>query len=336
MADGVERLVRRRFAERSAFGACILVSVLLVGVVGCGGSESASTSAPAVGAGPRSYDLQGHRGARGLRPENTLPAFELALDLMVDTLEFDLQLSADGVVIVWHDPVIDADTCAIDGAPTRIRELTAAELTDIRCDRNPDPDRFPDQLAAPGALAGDDYRLASLADVFEFVDAYVGSDAKSGAQRANAAAVRFSIETKRRPDDPSAIDDGFDGETIGVFETALIATAGAAGVLDRVTVQSFDLRSLWAIHAVAPEISLAALTERDVTPDFTELAARGATIWSPDYRNITTGTLAEAHRAGLLVVPWTVNDPDDMADLLELGIDGIITDRPDLAPPRWR
>ena len=116
----------------------------------------------------------------------------------------------------------------------------------------------------------------------------------------------------------------------------MIDTAGAAGVLDRVTVQSFDLRSLWAIHAVAPEIGLAALTASDVTPDFTELAARGATIWSPDYRNISTGTLAEAHGAGLLVVPWTVNDPDEMADLLGLGVDGIITDRPDLAPPRWR
>ena len=202
MADGVERLVRRRFAERSALGACTLVSVLLVAVVGCGGSESASTGEPAVAAGSRSYDLQGHRGARGLRPENTLPAFELALDLMVDTLEFDLQLSADGVVIVWHDPVIDADTSAIDGAPTRIRELTAAELTDIRCDRNPDQGRFPDQLAAPGALAGDDYRLASLADVFEFVETYVGSDRRAAL---SARTRRRSGSASRPSADPTIL-----------------------------------------------------------------------------------------------------------------------------------
>ncbi len=130
-----------------------------------------------------------------------------------------------------------------------------------------------------------------------------------------------------------AIGDDFDGETAGTFELAVIEAVTTAGVINRVTIQSFDHRSLWAVHAVRPAIPLAALTSRGDIPDFAELESLGAAVWSPDYRSVSSSTLQQAHDAGLLVIPWTVNDPADMADLLDLGVDGIITDRPDLAQP---
>lgn len=275
--------------------------------------------------------MQGHRGARGLRPENTLPGFELALDLLVDTLEMDLHLSRDDVVVVWHDPLIDSGKCDVDGV-VRIRDLTVEQLGRVRCDRNPDPDRFPDQVAEPGDVAGDDYTIPTLAQVFELAASYSTDNRKTADQRANAAGVRFNIETKRDPANPGAIGDGFDGETMGIFEAAVVEAITTAGLLDRVTVQSFDHRSLRAIHAAHSDVTLAALTRRGDLPDFSALAQSGAAIWSPDHRSVDATTLAAAHDAGLLVIPWTVNNPDDMEQLLTLGVDGIITDRPDLAP----
>lgn len=260
-----------------------------------------------------------------------MPGFEIALDLLVDTLELDLHLSADDVPVVWHDPVVEADKCEV-ATPTRVRATPAAELRDIRCATNPDPDRFPDQKPEPGVVSGDDFGIVSLTDLFEFVAAYSTSPDKTEAQRANAETVRFNVETKRKPDDPSAIGDGFDGTMPGVFERALIEAADAAGVLERVTVQSFDHRSLWAIAAIYSDASLAALTRRNDAPDLAALAELGAAIWSPDYRSLDEGAVAQASGLGMLVIPWTVNDPGDMAALLALGVDGIITDRPDLAP----
>lgn len=324
---------RRWLVGRAFVTAIVLVAVL----TSCGGDAAPSASVAddvgASGSAMGDYDLQGHRGARGLRPESTLPGFEVALDLMVDTLEFDLHLSADDVVIVWHDASIEPKLCGVTSSTRRVREMTAAELAEIRCDRNPDPSRFPDQQVEPGAISGDDFTIATLSEVFAFVEAYAQNPTKTDAQRANAASVRFNIETKRKPDEPSAIGDGFDGESMGLFESVIVDEIDAAGVRDRVTVQSFDHRSLWAINAAHPDISLAALTRRNDIPDFADLVRRGATIWSPDYRSVNPSSLASAHAAGLLVVPWTVNDANDMVELLDQGVDGIITDRPDLAPP---
>ncbi len=301
-----------------------------------------ATTAPAVTTAS-AYDLQGHRGARGLRPENTLPSFEAALDLLVTTLEADLHFSADGQAVVWHDPVIDAGKCGVGpdapaelpdpdaGESPAVRELTAAELAGYRCDRNPDPSRFPEQVAAATAVAGDAYRIVTLKDLFDFVAEYAASSAKTDEQRANAALVRFNIETKRVADDPTTIGDGFDGATAGPFELAVLDAVTQAGVAERTTIQSFDHRSLWAVAATGAPVTLAALTSRG-GPDFGELAERGAAIWSPRFTLVTPTSLAAAQTAGLAVIPWTVNEPADMQRLLDLGVDGLITDRPDLAP----
>lgn len=283
-----------------------------------------------------------------MRPENTLPGFETALDLEVSTLELDLHLTTDGQVVVWHDPVIDPAKCGLDpagpdGAPDPddvyttdrellISQLTLAQVAAYRCDRNPDEGQFPEQRAVPGALAGDNYGIVTIGELFDFVAAYARSDLKTESQRANAERVVFNVETKRRPDRPHYIDDDFDGESPGLFETTLLDEIESRRLGGRVIVQSFDHRSLWAVRALAPHIRLSALTLADQSVDFEELAQRGASIWSPHFGEVGPASLAAASDAGLAVIPYTVNDPDDMRRLIELGVDGLITDRPDLAP----
>lgn len=295
-----------------------------------------------------SYDLQGHRGARGLRPENTLPAVEAALEAGVSTVELDLHFSSDRRVVVWHDPTIDPSKCGIDPAASlpvpdpdvlgagsvelMVARLTSTELAAYRCDRNPDPAEFPDQEATVSGLAGDRYGIVEVGQVFDFVDAY--AETAQGGERAGR--VEFNLELKRRPDHPEYIDDGFDGITPGAFELALLEEIDARDLRDRVVVQSFDHRSLWALGSIAPDIRLSVLTRRGDATDFQRWVDQGASIWSPHWRDVDSTTLAAAHEAGLEVIPWTVNDPDLMDRLVALGVDGIITDRPDLAPPGHR
>lgn len=287
------------------------------------------------------FDLEGHRGARGLKPENTLPAF----DLGVTTLELDLHFTADEIVVIWHDEWITPDKCSLDTHDAdpppdpddpsvdqddlRISHLTLSELKQYRCDRNPDPGRFPEQEKSGTALAGENYRLLTLAELFDFVDLYSASDEKSAAQRESASQVHFNIETKRKPDDPDAIGDDFDGVNPGAFEIAIVDLVEARELVDRTIVQSFDHRSLWATRMLNEELRLAALTSRG-TPDPALYASNGATIWAPRYQDVTPARLQAAHHAGLLVIPWTVNDLDDGQQLIEMGVDGLITDRPDV------
>jgi glycerophosphoryl diester phosphodiesterase len=293
---------------------------------------------------PASFDVEGHRGARGLKPENSLPAFETALDLGVTTLELDLHYTADGVVVVWHDPTLDNSKCGLEpmatvaapdpdslvkgGDALLISQLSFDQVKAYRCDRNPEPDRFSDQDNSPTLLAGDNYHIVSLAELFDFVARYSQSEQKSAAQRENARRVQFNIETKRVPDQPQAIGDGFDGQKPGPFEQAILELVEEYGLTDRVIIQSFDHRSLWAVRSVNQEIRLAALTAG--TPvAIGQYASHGATIWSPDYTLLTPNLIAEAHEAGLQIIPWTVNEPEAMRQLIEWGVDGIISDRPD-------
>ncbi len=294
---------------------------------------------------PIDVEIQGHRGARGLKPENTLPAFEIALDLLVPTLELDLHLTADGHLVVLHDPEIDRRKCGLapdatdasdpdsrirDPQALRVADMTIDQINQYRCDRNPDVDEFPDQDNKATDLAGDDYGVVELEDLFEFVDAYAASPDKTDEQRANAVIVRYNIETKRDPRDPSAIGDDFDGVNPGKFELTLLNEISQRGLGDRVTIQSFDHRSLWAVRSVDPDMILVALSSRQI-PDFDDLVARGATIWSPNQSLVSESVVRSAQSAGLEVIVWTVNEEVDMLALLELGVDGLITDRPDIA-----
>ena len=305
---------------------------------------STPTMQPSASQPSANFDVEGHRGARGLKPENTLPAFETALDLGVTTLELDMHYTADGVVVVWHDPAIDKSKCGLDPAATveapdpdslikwgealLISQLSLEQLKAYRCDRNPEPERFPDQDNSPTTLAGDNYQIITLAELFDFVDQYSQSDQKSEAQRANARRVQFNIETKRVPDRPKTINDGFDGQNPGPFELSVMELVTERGLTDRVIIQSFDHRSLWAVCSLNEDIRLAALTS-GLPVAINQYASNGAAIWSPNYNTLTPNLIAEAHEAGLEVIPWTVNEKADMSQLIEWGVDGIISDRPD-------
>ena len=256
-------------------------------------------------------DVQGHRGCRGYLPENTLPAFSLAVEMGVDTLELDVGVTRDGVVVIHHDRRLNPDLArGPDGkwvqapAPT-IHSLTLAELQRFDVGRiRPGSDyakRFPRQKAIDGT------RIPRLADLFEAM---------------KSRSVRFNIEMKLVPSHPD--------ETLAPepFARAVIGEVRKAGLEERSTLQSFDFRAVKIVERDAPEIRTAYLTEAaDSTPQYAK--QNGARIWSPDYRALSKQKLDEARRLGMRVVVWTVNEPADIARMIEWGVDGIISDYPD-------
>ena len=286
------------------------------------------------------FDLQGHRGARGLAPENTLPAFDTALAIGVTTLELDLAMTRDDVLVVSHDRRLNPDhTRGPDGKflgadGPAIRSLTLAELRRYNVGRlKPDTAyaaNFPEQRPVDTAL------IPPLADVFAL------------AAHRQAYHVRFNIETKLTPTSGAETPDP---ET---FASAVAHAVRDAGLASRVSVQSFDWRTLMALRRIAPEIERVCLTAE--APNFDTIrrgqpgpspwlagldaddfagsvprlvAAAGCQTWSPLHRNATPDDIAAAKALGLKVIPWTVNERADMERLIALGVDGIITDYPD-------
>jgi glycerophosphoryl diester phosphodiesterase len=286
------------------------------------------------------FDLQGHRGARGLSPENTLAGFTRALGIGVTTLELDCGVTKDGVVVVSHDRLLSPDHTRdaagkfLEAPGPAIVDLTFEELRQYDVGRiKPGSEyaaAFPEQQPADGE------RIPRLADVFALVE------------RSGNRTVRFNIETKIDPAQPlqtvSAIS----------FARALAEAIRDAGMASRTTVQSFDWRTLRLLGALAPEIGLAALTDQQPDEDTVEIGkpgaspwlgeldvddhegsvpklvqALGAKTWSPHARDLTPALVIEAHALGLSVVPWTVNDPKDMERAIAAGVDGLITDYPD-------
>jgi glycerophosphoryl diester phosphodiesterase len=258
-------------------------------------------------------DLQGHRGARGLAPENTLPGFELALSLGVDTLELDVGVTRDGVVVIHHDRRLNPDLARgpdgkwiADPGPT-IHSLTYDQLPRYDVGRlRPGSEyaqRFPHQKPIDGT------RIPRLRDLFEL---------------AKNSRVRFNIETKLAPEAPD--------ETLAPepFARALIAEVRSAGVAARTTIQSFDFRTLEVVQRAAPEIKTAYLTsgkKGEAIPKMVQEA--GGAIWSPNYEDLDAVSLAAARAKGTKVIVWTVNEPSAIARVLDMKIDGIISDYPD-------
>lgn len=287
--------------------------------------------------GASALELQAHRGGRGLWPENTLAAFDQALTLGVDTLELDIGLTADGVVVVSHDTTLnpehtrDESGAWLAATGRSIRSLTLAQLQRYDVGRlRPDTSyarQFPDQTGRDGE------RIPTLAAVFALVTA----------RRADA--VRFNIETKIDPAKPDATAPP------EAMVSALLAEIERAGMARRVTLQSFDWRTLALAGERMPALPRAYLTSargtlRDrrwtagldradfaSTPRLVKAAAGagdGAVTWSPAAGDVTAADVREAHALGLGVVPWTVNDRAGMTRLIDLGVDGLITDRPDV------
>lgn len=254
-------------------------------------------------------DVQGHRGTRGHLPENTLPAFQRAIDLGVDTLELDCGVTKDGIVVVHHDRRLNPDVArGPDGkwvsppAPT-IRSLTYAELQRYDVGRlRPGSEyarRFPQQQGMDGV------RIPRLSDLF--------------ALAANSK-VGFNIETKLLPNHAE--------ETAGPDEFARLLIKEIQKAKAKATIQSFDWRTLKIVEREAPEIPTVYLTEsRHADPE--KVHAAGGKIWSPNFVDVNRNNLEKAKSLGVKVVVWTVNEPGDIARLLGMGVDGIISDYPD-------
>jgi glycerophosphoryl diester phosphodiesterase len=290
---------------------------------------------------PALFDLQGHRGARGLKPENTLPSFEVAFDLGVTTVETDLHLTRDGVPVVIHDAQISGRLCpGVSGAGPLVATLTLAELRGYRADGNPDPQRFPGQDASVTPLAKwfaerhgiDPYTPPALAELFAFAAAYAGEPGrlagKTDEQRARE--VRFDLELKRVPFRPHYIGDRFDGSTPGLLEEQVLRAVSEAGMLGRTVVRGFDHRSMLALSRLEPALVTAVLVAGTAPVSPAEVAREaGASIYCPGVEFLDEVQVRQAHDAALLVIPWTVNDPDDWGRLLDWGVDGITTDYPD-------
>lgn len=285
----------------------------------------------------RTIDIQGHRGARGLMPENTLPAFAQALQIGVTTLELDCAVTRDGVLVASHDRRLNPDITRRDGKwlesmGPAIRSLSYDELAnyDVGAIR-PDSPYF-ERFSAQTPM--ENLRIPRLTQIFDLVAA------------AGATTMRFNIETKLHPLRPE------ESLPPGPFAEALVAVVRDAGLADRCSIQSFDWRTLATVQAIAPEISTVYLSVQQSGDDtigtasktgspwtnrirYAEhgsvprmVAAAGGRIWSPHQSDLSPELLAEAHALGLQVVVWTVNDAAGMESLIDMGVDGIITDYP--------
>ena len=296
------------------------------------------------------FDLQAHRGGRDARAENTIYAFAYAMELGVTTLEMDMQLTKDGRLVISHNPVMNWMLAkGPDGQyapkqnPPDIRTMNLAEVQQYDMGvMNPAAGGYYDlhgktQIATPGA------QMPTLEQVFELANAYGNKK------------VIFNIETKSYadPEDPYYANT----PDPDVFVEKVYEVVKIYNMQDRVTIQSFDWRTLKAMKAIAPELTLVALSSEqpswgksgmylrlgekapsphlgglninDFKGDYVKAAKEiGADVVSPYFKELSPDLIDEAHALGMKVVPWTVNSPKDMEMLLAMGVDGIISDQP--------
>ncbi len=274
------------------------------------------------------FDLEGHRGARGLAPENTLPAFATALSIGVTTLELDTCVTADGVLVISHNRRLNPDITRgpdgkwLEGPGPAIRSLSFAQLERYDVGRIKPGTRY--AAAFPDQIARDGTRIPRLADLFALV------------RKSGNAAVRFDIETKISPEAPD------EAPPPQAFARELVEAIRRSGMERRSTIESFDWRTLQAVQKLAPGIPTAYLTDASgsawtagfdlgrygTVPKMVQAA--GGRIWSSDDRYLTDALVGEAHALGLRVLVWTVDAPEVIARMLDMKVDGIISDRPDL------
>ncbi len=266
---------------------------------------------------PAGFDWQGHRGCRGLMPENAIPAFLKALDFPeITTLELDLAVTKDNQLIVSHEPWFNPAICRLpngDSIPKRdeekylIYQMTAAEVRGYDCGSQGNP-RFPDQQKIKT------YK-PTLRELVEAVRAK---------RPDRAASIRWNIEIKSEPE-----WDGLRHPPVEEFARLVIAELRSLGIDKNANVQSFDVRALQAMHRQAPDIPLAYLIEniRGFEANMQTLGFTPA-IYSPYYHLVSQKLVRKCHAQGIKLIPWTVNDVPAMRGMIRLGVDGIITDYP--------
>jgi glycerophosphoryl diester phosphodiesterase len=285
--------------------------MLLLSLVTLAGPDP---SAPAPEATPPRPEVQGHRGARARLPENTMAGFEHALAVGADVIELDVLVTRDDQVVVAHDPVVNSKLCrGVDGAPVKeprpIRALSLAELQRYDCGSVRHPD-FPHQAPAPGA------RIPTLAQALALI---------KGFERRGGAPARVNVELKSVPAHPEWTPPP------RPYVELVRSVIRAADMVGRVSLQSFDHDLLAEARAQDPAVVLAALIYKTRLhgPDLVDyLRRRGFGIYSPHHQWITAADVQRLHAAGVRVIPWTVNEPDDWRRVIAAGVDGIITDDP--------
>ncbi|WP_369634561.1 glycerophosphodiester phosphodiesterase [Nocardia sp. JMUB6875] len=331
--------VRVKSVQLKRAFAVLGVAVAAVGLAACGndsGDTNSSTPASPAADPHRAFDLQAHRGGRGMTIEESLPGFAKALELGVSTLELDIVLTKDKAPLIWHDPKIQGEKCT-DTAPAfpddpqypyvgkLVHDLTFDQVHTLDCGKK--LAGFPEAQELPGN------KIARLPELFDLVKTYPGA----------FDAIRYNVETKVEAEHPEQ------SATPEEFVDVILGAIGAAGATDKVEIQSFDWRSLPLVKAANPNIPTVALYD-DTTfkPNSAWLGpvhyedhagdplgaikALGANISSPDYKLMTGAEyVRKAHDLGIKVIPWTVNEKDAIGQMLDQGVDGLITDYPNRA-----
>lgn len=293
----------------------ISIGLLVLALAACHASRQTTTVVKTT-----SFDKQAHRGGRGLMPENTIPAMLHAIDLDVTTLEMDTHISKDGQVVVSHDPYFNNNiTTTPEGNYLTKAEAAKRLLYTMPYDSikkydvglKPYPD-FPHQqkIAAYKPL---------LADLLDASEAHAGQKGKS---------MLYNIEIKSKPE-----GDGKKHPPVEEFVDRVMQVINQKGTAGRTTIQSFDPRALQVMHRKYPKVATSLLIEgnekRSLDEQLQQLGFT-PTVYSPHFSLVTPELLQQCHQKHMQVVPWTVNSLEDIQRLKEMGVDGVITDYPDL------
>ena len=270
-------------------------------------------------------DLQGHRGARGLRPENTIPAFQFCIDQKMVTIELDTNVTKDKHLVVTHDSIINStffrDENKNPAAAVPVKDLTLAELKLLEFGAVPNED-FPQQVLQ-------ELRLISLEEFFDFVTTY---EKEQGLEKP----IQFNIEVK--------LEEGVSVSKALEAAGIMVKTIESAGMVSRTTVQSFELEVLPEIKRLNPNIKTSALFAASnfnglkmmmgFNADRYEIIQKaidaGAGTISPYHLYVDPEFVQFCHERNIAVLPWTLNEEDDMRKMLDYGVDGIISDYPDV------
>jgi glycerophosphoryl diester phosphodiesterase len=267
------------------------------------------------------FDKEGHRGCRGLMPENTIPAMLKAIDLGVTTLEMDVVITKDKKVVLSHEPYFGNEiTTKPDGGFIKYTEeksfniykMDYAEVLKYDVGMKPHP-RFPQQQKMKAVKP-------LLNDLIEEVELYLLAN--------NKTKVFYNIETKSMP----AGDNLYHPEP-AEFVDLLMKVIDEKGIRKMVIIQSFDFRTLMYLHKNYPGVKTAMLVEDSEKKPFEELLAGirfVPTIYSPAYSMVNESLVEKCHQKGIKIIPWTVNDKATIDRLKAMGVDGIITDYPNL------
>ena len=266
------------------------------------------------------FDIQGHRGCRGLKPENTLPAFIAALDSGVTTVELDVAITKDKLIVVSHEPWMSAEICLDPaGQPISIKnekkynifQMTYEQVKQWDCGQKVN-ERFPEQEKMK-------VFKPLLKDVILAVENHIKNFTKYE--------VDYSIEIK------SLLEgDGKFHPKPQEFSDMVYDLLDQYLPMERVVIQSFDFRVLKYWHEKYPDVRLSALVEnlKTIDENVAELGFTPST-YSPDYKLLSKEEVKRCHELKMRLIPWTVNDEKEMVALKGMGVDGFITDYPNRA-----